>query len=227
MRLVTWNANNRGRTTGSDSLTEIATDVAVLPEWSQLPMPRPIGASSFVEFGRSAKKGLAVASWGDWSVSAADVQEIDGVVLGAVDIAGPTPFKMIAVWTYLSGTPTVNPLTEALGAWRDWIGSPLVVAGDFNTGCSWRDLTVGPMSHFPLVEQLDELGLHSAYHVANGVEQGIDEAPTHWHNSGRNCMIDHVFTPKDWQLASVAVGDEATWSSRSDHAPVIVDIDLS
>lgn len=36
-------------------------------------------------------------------------------------------------------------------------------------------------------------------------------------------MIDHVFTPKAWPIHSVTVGER----DRSDHAPVLVDVEPS
>ncbi len=183
-------------------------------------MPPPASATSFVEFGEQHKRGLAVAAWGDWSVSAPELPEINGGVLGGVQVDGPAPFRLIAVWAYLSGSPKVNPVIEALDAWADWTSDmPLVVAGDFNTGGSWQDIRTGPMSHFPIVDQLASLGLHSAYHANREIEQGVDEEPTHWHSSGGTFMIDHVFTPQTWAINSVTIGHRG----RSDHAPIIVD----
>lgn len=100
-----------------------------------------------------------------------------------------------------------------------------MVAGDLNTGGVWKDIRTGPMSHFPIVERLGELGLQSVYHVARCVDQGVDEEPTHWNNKTGPCMIDHVFTPTLWPILTVTVGPEGPWHQRSDHAPLIVEVD--
>jgi len=179
-----------------------------------------------VAFGQAGEFGLGVAAFGEWAVSAADVLPISGAVIGAVEVQGPTPFKLVAVWACLSGRPTINPLVETLDAWPDWLAvGPIVVAGDFNTGGAWKDIPSGPMSHFPIVERLNEM-LHSAYHTDQAVEQGESEEPTHWNNRGGPCMIDHVFTPKDWGIFSVKVGQEALWRRRSDHAPLAVELEV-
>lgn len=224
LRIVAWNAARRGATS-SDALAELAPDVAVLPEWGKHPMPEPAGATSFVEFGSPDTYEMAVAGWGEWTAQRAAVPDIEGTVVGAVDVTGPRPFCLIAVWSYLSGNPTINPLTEALDAWRGWYGGkPLVVAGDFNTGAWWTKIRTGPKSHYPLIEQLEALGLHSAYHVAHDVQQGVDEAATHWHSSGNSYTIDHIFTPNDWPITEVTIGAEDPWRTRSDHAPVTVEL---
>ena len=223
MRLGTW--NTAGRSSAQEFLAELRLDIAVLPEWGQLPM-RPLeSASSFIEFGEVGKRGMAVAAWGDWSVSSPALPAIDGVVIGGVDVDGPVPFHLLAVWAYLSGNPKTNPVIEALDAWRDWASAkPLVVAGDFNTGGWWQEIRTGPMSHFPIVERLADLGLQSAYHADRGADQGVDEEPTHWHSRGGAFMIDHIFTPTDWPIGSVTVGSDEPWRERSDHAPLVVDI---
>jgi endonuclease/exonuclease/phosphatase family metal-dependent hydrolase len=190
-----------------------------------VPMQRPGSADSFVEFGKAGERGVAVAARGEWSVRPAELPAIDGVVIGGVEVDGPVPFHLIAVWACLSGKPKTNPVIEALGAWGDWTSEkPLVVAGDFNTGGSWQEIRTGPMSHFPIVERLAELGLRSSYHAERGTDQGAAEEPTHWHSHGGKFMIDHIFTPSDWPIRSVMIGSEDPWRQWSDHAPIVVDI---
>ena len=188
-------------------------------------MTAPESASSFAEFGNEGEYGLAVAAWGDWSIRPVPLPSISGEVVGGIQVNGPTSFRLVAVWACLSGKPTVNPVTEALEAWTDWLSTPpLVVAGDFNTGGWWQKITKGPMSHFPIVDDLTKRGLHSAYHAARGTEQGVEEEVTHWHSRGGTYMIDHVFIPTDWTINEVEVGPEDPWRERSDHAPIVVDV---
>ena len=223
MRIGTW--NTAGRSSESEVLADLHLDIAVLPEWGSVPMQLPESANSSVGFGVAGKRGLAVAAWGEWSVSAPALSAIDGVVIGGVDVDGPVPFHLLAVGAYLSDNPQTNPVTEALDAWGEWASEkPLVVAGDFNTGGSWGEIRTGPMSHFPIVEELAARGLHSAYHIDRGRDQGVDEEPTHWHSRGGKFMIDHIFTPTGWPIDSVTVGSEEPWRQRSDHAPMVVDI---
>jgi hypothetical protein len=220
---VAWNVRRGGD--HEEHLDELAPDIAILPEWGWLPMRRPASASSFASFGETGKLGLGVAAFGTWSVSEATVPSISGTVIGAVDVVGVTPFRLIAVWSYLSGRPKVNPVIEALDAWAEWIGDgPLVVAGDFNTGGAWDNIRSGPMSHFPIVGRLDSMGLRSAYHAWRSTEQGIGEETTLWHAGGGSYMVDHVFIPQGWPITAVAIGTADPWKQRSDHAPITVDI---
>jgi len=224
MRIVTWNCRLGGA--HDELVAELAPDVAVISEWGRLPDERA-SDPKFVAFGEAGEFGLGVAAFGEWAVSAADVLPISGAVIGAVEVQGPTPFKVVAVWACLSGRPRINPLVEALDAWTDWLAvGPIVVAGDFNTGGAWKDIPSGPDVALPDRRAPHEIGLHSAYHTDRGVEQGESEEPTHWNNRGGPCMIDHVFTPKDWRIFSVKVGQEALWRRRSDHAPLAIDLEV-
>jgi hypothetical protein len=189
-------------------------------------MRAPVSASSFVDFGETGRFGLGVAGFGEWTVSRAGVPPILGRVIGAVEVAGASPFRLVAVWSYLSGRPKVNPVIEALDAWEIWLDQgAVVVAGDFNTGGGWAHIRTGPMSQFPIVERLEAIGLHSAYHVDRSIQQGVGEEPTLWHTGGGTYMVDHVFTPSTWPILAVTVGGDDPWRERSDHAPVVVEVE--
>ncbi len=225
MRLVIWNCRQGGE--HDEHLAELVPDVAILPEWGRLPMRAPASASSFLEFGETGELGLAVAGFGEWVVSPAAVPLISGCVIGAVEVAGPDPFRLVAVWSCLSSEPKVNPLMEALDAWSDWLeDGPVIVAGDFNTGGSW-DVRTGPMSHFSIVDRLEAMGLRSAYHAVRSTAQGVDEETTLWHSGGGTYMVDHAFTPTSWPILQVVVGSEDPWRRRSDHAPLVIEVETS
>lgn len=227
LRLAAWNTARHSPGIKLDHLAHLSPDVAVLPELAWLPMAAPADAdATFVDFGAPGELGIGVVAWAPWSVGRAEVPPIAGSVIGAVDVAGPVPFKLLAVWASLGDPrPKVSPVIEALDAWSGWHkGHDLVVAGDFNTGGHWGNIRSGPRSHFPIVDRLGELGLHSAYHSHRGAAQGHDEEPTHWHSRGGTYMVDHVFVPRPWRIHNVVVGAERPWRSWSDHAPVLVDV---
>ena len=64
------------------------------------------------------------------------------------------------------------------------------------------------------------------YHTFFSVEQGVGEDPTHWHSGGGTYMVDHVFVPSNWQILEVTIGAEDPWKTRSDHAPVVVEVSM-
>lgn len=223
MRIVSW--NTRANSVG-DHLVGLRPDVAVLPEWGKLPLATPKDSSSSAQFGEVGKRGLGVAAWREWSVSEADVQPLPSGVIGAVDVAGPTNFKLIAAWPYLSEPLSTNPVTQALQLWADWVADgPLVVAGDFNTGSAWTGYP-NYKDHPPIVAQLEEVGLRSAYHDFHGVKQGVDEATTYVSSRWKSHhMIDHIFVPINWTITGFEIGDVNPWLDRSDHMPLIADLE--
>ena len=55
------------------------------------------------------------------------------------------------------------------------------------------------------------------------------EATLFWQkNAGKPYHIDYLYTPAAWRpsIRSVAVGSAADWLSHSDHAPLVMDVDL-
>ena len=223
MRIVSWNTCAKPV---ENHLVKLRPDIAVLPEWGSLPLTAPRDALSFAQFGEDGKRGLGVAAWRGWSVSEADVEPLPKGIIGAVDVAGPTTFKLIAVWPYLSKQLLTNPVMQALQLWADWVAEgPLVVAGDFNTGSAWTDCPAYK-DHPPIVAQLGELGLRSAYHDFHGVKQGVDEATTFVSSRWKSHhMIDHIFAPTDWTITGFEIGGEDPWLGRSDHMPLIADLE--
>jgi len=73
-----------------------------------------------------------------------------------------------------------------------------------------------------------KLGLVSAYHAFHHVEHGEDAHATYFHqfNASRPWHIDFCFVPEGWtgRLANVTVLDGQDWSKRSDHRPLLVEI---
>lgn len=85
-------------------------------------------------------------------------------------------------------------------------------------------------SHSAAVTRLRKLGLESAYHVCFKRPHGTERNPTHWHrkNTKTAYHIDYVFLGQRLllKLEKVIVGRSHNWLSVSDHAPVLVELDL-
>ena len=102
----------------------------------------------------------------------------------------------------------------------------VVVAGDANS-----PISTSQTQYDEVARRLGTLGLVDAYAVSRGLSEG--EAPTdatyyqHRHEH-RPFHIDHQFLPVEWAGAlDLQVGDFTTWieSGRSDHVPLIADLD--
>jgi endonuclease/exonuclease/phosphatase family metal-dependent hydrolase len=102
---------------------------------------------------------------------------------------------------------------------------PCVVAGDFNSNAIWNSLTRD--GHARLVQQLDALGLVSAYHAHGDEAHGAETRSTYFEHrkTDRPFHIDYVFVPKTWtQLFGFELGEPGQWLHLSDHVPVVVQV---
>lgn len=164
-----------------------------------------------------------------------------GLDIRAVDLPEPTfPFRrfeafrgslmfhIVAVWTYESKVraESYRQAHKGLVEHNAWIRqNPTVVMGDFNQSAKFKS------DSWPkLMEITEPLGLVSAYHHYFQEEPGKEMRPTHFHQGKETAPfhLDYVFLPKAWadRITRVEVGSYADWHDLSDHAPLIVDLDL-
>jgi exonuclease III len=102
-----------------------------------------------------------------------------------------------------------------------------VVAGDFNTHPGWDK--AAKINHSSLVEYLlKEFGLVSAYHAA-ATRSGamVEEATCYWQwKRTQPFHLDYCFIPTGWvdRLKEVTIGGYDAWADKSDHRPLLVDV---
>jgi exodeoxyribonuclease-3 len=153
-------------------------------------------------------------------------------------VEGPTPFHLVALWAHYGFAPlrksTRGPTLRALTAYRNFLTkSPAIIAGDFNNHVRW-DKPGKVWSHARAVAACERLGLVSAYHAFEGVEHGAERHPTFFWRTrsedGPTYHIDYAFIPRTCVagLRCVCIGSREEWISTglSDHAPLLVDLDL-
>lgn len=98
-----------------------------------------------------------------------------------------------------------------------------VIIGDFNSNAMW-DKKHYTRTHSAVVQQLQSIGLYSAFHITNKEQQGKESIPTFYlyRHRDRGYHIDHCFTsPKCIQ--SYYVDNSPTWLHLSDHVPIILE----
>ncbi len=215
-----------------DALVSLEADVAVVPECSEKSIKGlGHGVQSTLWFGSNLHKGIGIICRKEWAIRALPQPEQKWIVPIAVD--SPTPFTLIAVWACAAGASRkdryIGQVYQALMAHPEWFdGSPIVVAGDFNSNKIWDGKRkVG--NHSSVVRFLEERGLVSAYHENSNELQGMESCPTlHMFRQKDRCYhIDYVFIPREWmvRLRTVKVGTYEQWSKLSDHCPIVVDLD--
>lgn len=229
MRIVTWNCFRGDCLERAAELKSLAPDVSVLQECAQ---PGSSDASRSVAwFGDSPRQGVGVVASAPFIVSPGAANPAFKHTAFPAIVRGPTSFHLLAVWAQPNPS-YVRSLLDALDIYADFLRSaPSVMIGDFNCFTHW-DGKPPSKAHVELARRLrDEFKLVSAYHAAPNYDPKAPDAPTHFYRwkEGRPFHIDYCYVPAAWRNAirSVRVGgfEEQHW--RSDHRPVLVDLDLT
>lgn len=122
-------------------------------------------------------------------------------------------------------------VTATLSAWADVLADgQMIVAGDFNVGFPIAR-EVQTQYARKLVRTWEALGLVSVYHAFFDAVMGQESRPTFFDERRRQLgwHIDYVLIHREQvhRVRSVELGDYWEWvaSGRSDHIPLIVDLD--
>ena len=160
--------------------------------------------------------------------------------LEAVDAADPmygfrryearrcSTFQVVGVW--MMGTRSretgYKQAHDGIRRHADWIRQrPTVILGDFNNDGSdktgaWKQLH----------DVLEPLRLESAYHRCFKEPLGEESRSTYFHQKKETagCQRDYCFLPQAWttHIKNVEVGTYNDWHTISDHAPLIVNLNL-
>jgi endonuclease/exonuclease/phosphatase family metal-dependent hydrolase len=223
-------------------LLALQPDIAIIPE-SANPQILSLKAPDFrpcthIWVGENPNKGLSIFTFGSYAARLLPSHDPDIPYIAPLAITGPQSFNLLAVWACHAKANSyenkLGPLRRALTTYSDYIASaPTVIAGDFNDNVRW-DKPKSPNKHSLNVAILDEMGLCSAYHKHRKVNQGEEPEPTlFWRDrteDGPRYHIDYCFVPKRWlsRPHRIAIGAYGDWvgARLSDHAPLIVDVDL-
>ena len=227
-----------------DALFALDPDIAILPEaGSRSRLAFPSGATLDYEWmGSIDFKGLGVLARHPTTIKL--IEDFDDSIEWIMPLRvthGPISFNLLAAWV-MNHRATNRSIGDrqvevALQTYEEKLcDSPLVVAGDFNNSTSWDNKkgTADPKNFVSTAAALESLGLVSAYHQVRDVPFGDESEPTlYWRTQkpgGPTFHIDFCFLPERWSReAEVEVGSYEQWikSGLSDHAPLIIDVDIS
>src|SRR6266853_341092 len=225
MRLATWNCCTGPLERKLDALAPLAADVVVVPDSPRLPTE----SARARWFGDNPRKGIAILAAPGFDLVPFETGVRLPRYVVPIQVSGPRPFLLLAVWAqndkadrYVRGVVRAVDLCE-----RFIKAQPTVALGDFNSNSIWDHEHPKDRNHTALVEQLDSLGLVSAYHEYHDERHGSETRPTffEYRHEHRPYHIDFCFVPRTWRNAfrNVVVGSFADWSPLSDHMPLGLD----
>jgi endonuclease/exonuclease/phosphatase family metal-dependent hydrolase len=220
VRITTWNCRSGSIASRLQDVGELNSDIVFLQECQPGPALPLHGDLLLQSVGD--RKGLALAA-PTGRVKLERIERADAPASSIAALAtGPLECLLLGVWTHPPDyRAEIDQLTAAFG---DLIAQmPTVLMGDLNTGPRLGESFIKGGEVFA---RLADIGLVSAYHAHHGVLHGQERHATHFHvPSGHSpwhidyCMLSPALLPR---LASVEVGGEERWGSRSDHRPLTV-----
>jgi len=226
MRIISWNVYRGECRTRAAELDTLEPDLAVLQECAKPSAPED---DCCRWFGDNPIQGVGVLAKDPWTLNPVPLSPDVPDSAYPVQMVGPGALNVLAVWT--KKRPTyVQALLGALDQYRSFLTSgPSIVLGDFNSHWQW-DGNSSRANHSKLVEVLrEEFGLVSAYHAHGaGCLPGDEQASLYWRWKQESPFhVDYCFVPEAWVsgIRAVEVGGDAEWEGKSDHRPLIVDLD--
>jgi exodeoxyribonuclease-3 len=240
MRIVVWNCNMAFHRK-IDRILALKPDLAVIPECADpVVVARrltDVPWSSVEWIGHSHSKGLAAFSFGDYTLRR------DARFDAAYELFLPLSVfhrhvlqcNLLAVWAFgFRAKRVMKGRRDATWAAISCYSGLLkerssIVAGDFNNNPLWdSSFNPGKRSNFRVVAKaIESCGLVSAYHEDRALPFGSERESTYFHRKGEDeYHIDYCFVPRQCELRTVEVGLREAWIKESDHAPLIVDLDL-
>ncbi|MGY1621045.1 hypothetical protein ACI789_02465 [Geodermatophilus sp. SYSU D00965] len=236
MKLATWNC--RGKLDVKlPYLLDLGIDLAVLCE-AKAPSRWPATPDGRAVTGLNRRmraedwRELVVVACEPWSVTRHEAAETAPQWTLPVRVSGPAAFTLVALYT--AKFPGSRSYEEEIDRAVDWMETesgrgPIVLAGDFNS-----PIASSQKQYDEVARRLGDLGLVDVYRVARDLEPSEPPVdPTYYQRRQgevRGFHIDHIWLPAECANgAKVDVGDFDTWiaAGRSDHVPVIADIDAN
>lgn len=234
MRLVTWNCRVGSFRTKAKQIAPLRPDVLAVQE------VEPIDNELFFDGDyqptyrdRTAdpaypKRGIGVFSYTGVELRPVDTTEPAYCFRRYDARRGDLLFQVVAVWTAATEerATSYKQAQDGLRRHADWFRQrPTVMMGDFNDNARYE----GGRSWQRLLELIRPLELESAYHHHFSEPFGAETRPTYFHQGKETKFhLDYCFVPNAWlqRIKRVEVGTYDEWHQASDHAPLIVDLDL-
>ncbi len=221
MKIISWNCRGKFREKFKHIMDEDA-DIFVIQECEN-PKKYKNHFSEFYQnyvwYGETENKGLCVFAKPHISLKQ---NSWDTYCLRHfISVNVNQSFDLLAVWA-------CKPYIEEYCIYQsiniNKYNSKTVIIGDFNSNAIW-DKDHGKRNHSVVVNQLAEIGLHSAYHYSTQEKHGEEKQHTFYlyKHLDKKYHIDYCFLNTDL-LTDFQILPIKKWLSISDHLPIKVSI---
>lgn len=237
MKLITWNCQGAFRKK-ADIILSHQPDILVVQECEH---PDKLVFSSTTQrpndshwHGDSVHKGLGIYSYSDYKFELLpDFNPEFRYILPFCVTGHGQSFTLFAIWAMDNKenheARYIGQIWLAINHYTSILGSPTILIGDFNSNKIW-DYKDRMGNHSDVVRKLADNNIHSIYHSHFNAEQGQEKHPTFYLHRKKNkpYHIDYCFASGDIaaKVNDVEIGTYEDWIRHSDHAPLIITLDL-
>lgn len=184
-------------------------------------------------FGQNPNKGLGVFSYSDFEIKLFDIHNPDFKYVIPLSIKNDRiDLTVFAIWTQKPEKHDcyTEQVWNAMHCYSKLLENEnVIIAGDFNSSSIW-DKPNRIYNHSNLVDYLKKKNITSAYHAFNAEEHGKESRATLFMHRRleRPYHIDFCFASDHLidRIKSVEVGEYETWTTYSDHKPLIVTFEV-
>ncbi len=232
MKLITWNCNGAFRKK-YHAIENMKADILVIQECedpARSTKQYQDWAGDYLWKGENKNKGIGVFSRTGCELNHLGWND-DGLELFLPCRVGNL-FNLVAVWTRHANSPNfryIGQLWKYIQLHREHLSEDdLVLCGDLNSNKQWDEWDRW-WNHSDVVQELQEINIHSLYHKVKNEEQGKERTPTLFMHRKveRPYHIDYAFSSEslfEENQSSIEVGGPKKWLEFSDHMPVLFTI---
>lgn len=233
LRIVSWNCNGALRNK-LKNIANLNADVLVIQECEDPARTEDPEYQAFAQnylwAGPTKNKGVAVFARAGISLDKVQIP-LEPLELFLPVIVNKH-WPLLACWTRYANSPTfgyIGQLWKFLQTHKMFLEHPAsALVGDLNSNARW-DKWDRWWNHSDVVNDLESIGLKSAYHQYFQEAQGAESQPTLFHarKLAKPYHIDYGFFNEHWHIKNVSIGKPSEWLELSDHMPVCIDAHLN
>ena len=216
MKIVSWNCNGKFREK-FNLIQKLDADIYVIQECEN-PKKYTFLNNNFWK-GHSNNKGLGIFAKDNIKLSLNNWTEYCLREFMSVNVNDS--FNLLGVWAC---EPYIAEyyLYQCINIEK--YDKNMIIIGDFNSNKRW-DKTNKGRNHSKVEEELNNIGLISAYHYVYNEKQAEETQNTFYlqRNINKGFHIDHCFVDLN-RIKNYTVLDDEYWLEFSDHMPIILEV---